>query len=117
MTDAERVEKIRERSIIDPLRFDVSRNEAMFLLAHIDALTKRAQEAEIELGAWHKAFGTQQLTHALAQRDAVVRAAEPLIKNLHLLKHRPNDMPINEGCNLKIGLFRTLAQEVEKARE
>ena len=41
------------------------------VLSELDAARERIAEVETQLGAWHKMFGTTQLTHAIAARDAL----------------------------------------------
>ena len=126
MNNQERVEEIRERSTVDPLRFDVSRAEAMVLLAHIDTLTKElAEEKEDYVILAEVQERTKKREEKLrAQRDAVVKAAEPLTKSLPMLQNCPDDMPVNNDCsifshsdNVRISHFRALAEAVEEARE
>lgn len=54
----------------------LDQEDAIRAVAEITNLRSRVKELEIMLGAWHEAFGTTQLTHAMADRDALVRRAE-----------------------------------------
>lgn len=52
------------------------------LRAQLQAATAERDEAKVQLGAWHSLFGTSQLSHAVAERDALDKEARELAGSL-----------------------------------
>ena len=63
--------KVRDIKAVPIAFWSDSDHAAVVMHDAFFALQKGAAAAEAELAAWHSAFGTSQLSHALAERDAL----------------------------------------------